>query len=261
MNSDGLMQTRLTDDPDFDGEPSWSPDGTKIAFYQQGGIYVMNVADGAGQTRLTYHVPGGDLNPSWGISPDLPPSQLSTLTIKSITENGSPFSGMWITIHAMNNTLLKSGYTPLAFESGTGTDYKVTAENYDGITFKRWQDTGQNINSRTVSLKSNMTIAAAYSVPEVMGFTPITFTGAKSMPDLTVNALTADDNGGNRTLNMWTIIHAVKRNSLTEWTYRVYATDGYQNLKFDHWEDGSTDRFRSVTLDNHMAITAYYREG
>jgi TolB protein len=40
---------RLTNDPAFDGYPSWSPDGRKIAFASdrgQGGIYVMSVLGG-----------------------------------------------------------------------------------------------------------------------------------------------------------------------------------------------------------------------
>jgi Tol biopolymer transport system component len=60
MNAaDGSGVTRLTDDPDWDGEPSWSPDGTKIAFSRtnpsdlNSDIYVMNAADGTNVTRLT----------------------------------------------------------------------------------------------------------------------------------------------------------------------------------------------------------------
>ena len=34
MNADGSGQTRLTDDPADDFNPSWSPDGGKIAFRQ-----------------------------------------------------------------------------------------------------------------------------------------------------------------------------------------------------------------------------------
>jgi Tol biopolymer transport system component len=69
MNADGTNQTRLTNNPADDQNPSMSPDSTKIAFtsnrdgaYYQ--IYLMN-ADGTNLTRLTNH-PAMDLSPSFG---------------------------------------------------------------------------------------------------------------------------------------------------------------------------------------------------
>ena len=68
MNADGSDQTNLTNHPQGDEKPSWSPDGNKIAFKAQrtgtGDIYVMN-ADGSGQTRLTNNR-GSDASPHWG---------------------------------------------------------------------------------------------------------------------------------------------------------------------------------------------------
>jgi Tol biopolymer transport system component len=71
MNADGSGETRLTDNTFQDSLPSWSPDGSKIAFTsnRDGGdfeIYVMN-ADGSNPTRLTSS-PGEDAHPAW--SPD-----------------------------------------------------------------------------------------------------------------------------------------------------------------------------------------------
>ncbi|MBI2836667.1 MAG: PD40 domain-containing protein [Chloroflexi bacterium] len=70
MNADGSGQTRLTNNPAYDADPVWSPDGSKIAFssYRDGNreIYVMN-ADGSNQTRLTNNS-AADYGPSW--SPD-----------------------------------------------------------------------------------------------------------------------------------------------------------------------------------------------
>ena len=76
MNGDGTNPLRLTEHPALDGRPSWSPDGTKIAFVSKRDdkfdeeIYVMN-ADGTQPVRLTHT--GGiasipDLSPDW--SPD-----------------------------------------------------------------------------------------------------------------------------------------------------------------------------------------------
>ena len=66
INADGTDLTRLTHSRAFEFDPSWSPDGTQIAYRSDRGdeseIWVMN-ADGTGQRRLT-----AGLSPAW--SPD-----------------------------------------------------------------------------------------------------------------------------------------------------------------------------------------------
>jgi len=63
-------QRRLTNSPASDYHPTWSPDGTQIAFTSERDgnqeIYVME-ADGSHPRRLTDN-PAGDMRPSW--SPD-----------------------------------------------------------------------------------------------------------------------------------------------------------------------------------------------
>jgi Tol biopolymer transport system component len=75
MNADGTDLTRLTSTRDKGqvSSPSWSPDGTRIAFVRELGgkngdidIYMMN-RDGTGIERLTDH-PAEDQGPAW--SPD-----------------------------------------------------------------------------------------------------------------------------------------------------------------------------------------------
>jgi Tol biopolymer transport system component len=66
INADGTDLTRLTHSPGYEFDPSWSPDGTQIAYRSDRGdeseIWLMN-ADGTDQRRLTR-----GLSPAW--SPD-----------------------------------------------------------------------------------------------------------------------------------------------------------------------------------------------
>jgi Tol biopolymer transport system component len=79
MDADGTNQTNLTNTPDTnEGQPAWSPDGTKIAFTGPGelnedgsgglgDIYVMD-ADGTNRTNLTDTPDFLDYRPSWAPS-------------------------------------------------------------------------------------------------------------------------------------------------------------------------------------------------
>ena len=62
MNDDGGNEVKLTDDPVRDNQPSWSPDGTRIAFRRNLIIHVMD-SDGRNLMKLT-----GGREPAW--SPD-----------------------------------------------------------------------------------------------------------------------------------------------------------------------------------------------
>jgi len=73
VNANGRGLRNLTQNRADEADPSWSPDGRRIAFrrspadhFADGDIYVMN-ADGSAQRRLT-RTPADDWEPSW--SPD-----------------------------------------------------------------------------------------------------------------------------------------------------------------------------------------------
>jgi hypothetical protein len=155
---------------------------------------------------------------------------------------------MWTTIRSTNGTLLKSGFTPFTFNGITGTDYKVVVANYFGKTFHHWQEDGSTSNNRMVTLTSDTSFTAAYRTGKI-GFTPLNISGRGP---ITVNAVSLEDG---RTLHMWTIAFPTRFEAIS-----VKVHD-YQNLVFDHWEDGSTERIRSVVDAPPKTLTAYYQTG
>jgi Tol biopolymer transport system component len=67
VKADGSAPVRMTHSSSIAGpDPSWSPDGSKVAFARDGDIWIVN-ADGSGATDLTNGSNGG-VSPDW--SPD-----------------------------------------------------------------------------------------------------------------------------------------------------------------------------------------------
>lgn len=280
INSNGTNLTNLTNGPPNTSNsfPQWSPNGSKILFasltYDNGvtsvetDIYIMN-PDGSDKVNLT-NTPHVQESPfMW--QPEIKKQQQKSVTIETKDVTGASVKGVWTAVYILTNQAvpLVSGYTPFMFQGNDTSSYIVIMANYDGKVFDRWQDNNSTQSSRIITLTSNknmnmnmnnVTLTATYNTGNSLrGFTPLTYLGtAEHRPALTVNAVLSENN---RVLNMWTIIDPQSTNA-TGTTYKVYATDGYQNLKFDHWADnGSTDRIRTLTVGKVTTITAYYRTG
>ncbi|HJU54672.1 MAG TPA: hypothetical protein VJ715_08880 [Pyrinomonadaceae bacterium] len=149
MNSDGTGTVRLTNHPAKDGSPSWSPDGTKIAFQSDRDgnfeIYLMN-ADGSGQTRLTNSNTAHDFSPAF--SPD---------GTKIVVDNGNQVfvmnaDGTGQTQLTSSGVSSSAAFSPdgkkITFESPRdGAGYEIYAMNADGSNQTRLSDSpGDNLD-------------------------------------------------------------------------------------------------------------------
>lgn len=270
INADGTDAELLTPLGLFDGAPSWSPDGTQAAFASdrdvvfRSEIYSMN-PDGSGAVRLTYN-DANDSEPDWGTHP--PSAASPVLTVGAVPPGGLGVFHMYVKIFSADGTLLKKGFTPLSITGSPGTSYTVALSEYLARDFERWRD-GNTERTRIVTLSSNdITITAAYAdFDSKSGYTSLTYTNTADVPrtgtvrlgpDLTVNAVSLDDSS--RQLRMWTIIKA--ENSLDGSTTKyTVAASNYKDRIFDHWDDGSTNRMRTLNISEDTIITAYYRTG
>lgn len=205
---------------------------------------------------------GGDTICTTG---DTSPVNVTITSSEFASDAPAPLTGMWVTVRAEDGTLVTSGFTPITFAAKSSTVYRATAADYAGLEHSGW-DTGQprqplwdgepGSNTKTVIPASDVIMDALY-VPEVYlvkGFTELTNTANEVAPDLTVRAVLPDDD---QPLHMWAIIQLVDGPS-DQQLYRVHMHN-YQDLVFDHWEDGSTEMVRDITIEEDTTITAYYR--
>ena len=183
------------------------------------------------------------------------PAKEHTLTVKSVDLGGNAITGMRAVIRSSDGTAVMTGFTPLAFTGPVG-EYKVKVSNYDGRIFSQWED-GSTGRERIITLSADATVTAEYDPGDSLrGYTSLTFTGTQEQPDLTVGAVKM---GGSQELHMWTIIDP-QSTGASGTTYKVIV-HSYKDRVFDHWEDGSTSRTRTLTIDENTTITAYYKVG
>jgi hypothetical protein len=151
MEGDDSSPERLTNHPEIDDWPAWSPDGSKIAFSRYSGgkpdIYVMN-ANGSMQTNLTNDPAALDSNPDW--SPDGSRITFTSnrgggkLQIWAMKADGSDF------VQLTNTTQLNSSpdWSPngnyIVFESMRDGQREIYVMNADGAGQTRLTTGGNN---------------------------------------------------------------------------------------------------------------------
>ena len=177
----------------------------------------------------------------------------ATITVNSVDLFGNPINGLWTEL-ILDDSTIDTGFTTKSFTGDSGTQYTVFVSDYQNYLFDHWDD-GSTDRNRTITPTGDMTLTASYQT----GSPPVT---------LTVNSV---DLFGNPINGLWTELILDDSTIDTGFTtksftgdsgtqYTVFVSD-YQNYLFDHWDDGSTDRNRTITPTGDMTLTASYQTG
>ena len=229
---------------------SWSDGGERVR--------TIVVPENNATTTLTaYYSAGTAANPK-------------TLEIRSADLEGNSLTGHYATIReSSKNTTLQTGYTPVNFTGYEGTSYTISIRDYGNSTFDHWDD-GSTSRVRTLTLNDNTVMAAYYrTVSATAGVPPSTTVPAPPSPATHNLSISSANLDGNLSTGHYiviessggTIVHAgytpLNFTGTSGIPYVIIPQDGGDAV-FDHWEDQSRDRTRTIVLNADTAVSAYY---
>lgn len=182
---------------------------------------------------------------------------LKNLTVRSFDILGNTLEGMNETISS-NGSSLTTRVTPFTIVSSSGKTFTVTTSSNNTHVFDHW-DNGSTSPSRTLKLNStSIVFRAYYNTPSTSNTHSMIYANALTNSGglLHMFASIEQSNGEFMKSGVTPLNFTAKNNIL----YFISVQD-YNNLVFDHWDDGSTNRTRGIMIDapNNGYPTAYYK--
>src|SRR5579885_98509 len=199
-------------------------------------------------------------------------SGTSSITVNSVDQNSAAINGYY-TVLSQNGGVLQTGFTPVTFQPSAGQQYTIEVQDYGNYHFDHWADNGSTNRDRSVTAGSGgTTLTAVYASSgsgSNPGPSPITNPPAAQS---TISVTTTDYSGNPITgyyTTLWQNGQQIQSGFSPQTftvsngqTYQVAVSD-YGNFVFDHWSDGTTNRFHTVTTGSGTTtnLVAIYRTG
>jgi len=193
--------------------------------------------------------------------------------------NISPASALTSSLISSPDTSLSSSTTSnttsaTAFTNVTTTGGSISSGNPTGVALP---NSTTSIDASTtidgVQAFGNGTITTSINgVSMRFLFDPSGPTKTATTTTSTTITVQSKDLAGNSITGMWNELHSSSGSTLatgyTTNTYSVTAGTQYivyisnwQNIVFDHWDDGSTNPYRTITPTQPVTLTAYFSTG
>jgi len=154
-----------------------------------------------------------------------------------------------LTVIKQGSTTLFSGNTPVTFTGVVGQQYTVTVSSFQQNLFDHWDD-GTTNPTRTITLTQNTVMTAYFKT--AVSITIKSFTASGS----TLSGMIAVIKSGSTVLTWGYTPLTYTLESGTTYTITMYGASG---RVFDHWDDGTTNPTRTISLTQNTEITAYFR--
>ena len=196
----------------------------------------------------------------------------SSVIVKSVNSNtGSPISGYYAVLYH-NGAVVNTGFTPATFSTVAGQTYTIEVQDYGSYFFNHWSDNGGANRDKTFTATSaEQTFTAEYSTTQQTsngstGGIAGDGSGTSTTASTKITVATTDS-AGNTIAGYYTtlwqngaqiksVFSPASFTVTSGQTYQVAVSD-YGSYFFDHWSDGSRDRFHNAVGGD--SLTAVYR--
>jgi hypothetical protein len=203
---------------------------------------------------------------------DSQPAQ-NCLAIGSQWPDGTPMTGMWVTIQG-GGTTVAAGFTPLLYAATGGTQYSVYVTDYKSIVFDHWADTWSLSRTRTLSVSGDTVVSAVFgnsSGPPPPGESKISINAIDST-GASISGIYVSYWSNASVLPGCTSPCSASQGFITSCfspcltflpngaTYYVAVADFNKEI-FSHWSDGTPDRFYKLVIGSASMVvdlTAVY---